>query len=470
MPPDWAFDAPLRDGGGNGGNGGWRSGRFSGSGGWSGGPGGWSGGPGGWPAGDRVSRALRLWLPVVISFLVQVPSVSFFVWRSEGPHGNFFPVVLAMLGPLALIGARRFPGPVVLINAVAAAALVLLRPDVGTPAVALIFAIILGIIRGARIWVYSSVGAAWLATVAVASVLGIGVHPARIAFTTLGLGIAMAIGEGLRTRRERFREYRKAQEARRMTAEQRERMRIARELHDVLAHSLSQINVQAGVGLHLIDTQPEKAAEALANIKGASKNALDEVRTVLGILRSDPADDPHDAHDADNAPDSPASGAGRRSAAPLRPEPDLSRLPALAESFRDHGLSITLVISLEGAPPAPAATQLALYRICQEALTNVLRHANASTASVYLGVENGSYLLTVTDDGTSVTANRAVEPGGGLLGMRERAELLGGTLRTARGDNGGFQVEARIPLAIPDRCGSGSGTGAGAGTGEGGTA
>lgn len=398
--------------------------------------GGWPGNRGGGP-GTGVPRPLRLWLPVVISFLVQVPAVSFMVGRSHDVPGGYFPVVLAMIGPLALIGARRFPGPVVAVTAVAAAALLLLRPDIGVPHVALIFAIVLGIIRGARVWVYSSVGATWVATIAAAIAFDVTVHPFRIVSTTFGLAVAMAIGEVLRARRERFRAFRKAADEQRLTVEQRERMRIARELHDVLAHSLSQINVQAGVGLHLIDSQPDKAAEALANIKGASKNALDEVRTVLGILRSDPAeDDP--AGDIDDA---------RGKSAPLRPEPDLSSLPALVESFRSHGLEVLFVSALEGEPAPPAATQLALYRICQEALTNVLRHANANAASVFLGVDHGDYLLTVTDDGTSVPPGRAVHAGSGLLGMRERAELLGGTLQVTRPDNGGFQVAARIPRA-----------------------
>lgn len=398
----------------------------------------WPGNRGGGP-GAGIPRPLRLWLPVVISFLVQVPAVSFMVARSHDVPGGYFPVVLAMIGPVALIGARRFPGPVVAVTAVAAATLLLLRPDIGAPHVALIFAIVLGIIRGARVWVYSSVGATWVATIAAAIMFDVTVHPFRIVSTTFGLAVAMAIGEALRARRERYRAFRKAADEQRLTVEQRERMRIARELHDLLAHSLSQINVQAGVGLHLIDSQPEKAAEALANIKGASKNALDEVRTVLGILRSDPADD-DPAGDIDAAGDA-APGKG----APLRPGPDLSSLPALVESFRSHGLEVTFVSTLEGEPAPPAATQLALYRICQEALTNVLRHANANAASVYLGVVHGDYLLTVTDDGTSVPPGRTVHAGSGLLGMRERAELLGGTLQLTRPDNGGFQVEARIP-------------------------
>jgi signal transduction histidine kinase len=407
-----------------------------------------------------MPQRARLWLPVVISLLIQVPPTAFQLWRGRSQGGRFgdnpfVPIdngpfggelfdeaghgagaglvvlLLAFVGPLALIAARRFPGPVAAICALAAAAPILLAPTVVTPFAALAFAVVLGIVRGARIWVYASVALAWVGTIALAGAFGITFNPFRVAGTTLVLVVFMGIGEALRRRRDRILEYQRTSDARRMTAEQRERVRIARELHDVLAHSLSQINVQAGVGLHLIDSQPAKAAEALANIKSASKNALDEVRTVLGILRSDPAE----------------GGAGGNGA-PLTPEPDLAGLPALIESFQAQGLDVTYINALEAPTAAPAATQLALYRVCQEALTNVLRHAEARGASVYLGVDRAAYLLTVTDDGTAMASGRSIEPGAGLLGMRERAELLGGSLRTVRAVNGGFRVEARIPLTV----------------------
>src|SRR5690606_921648 len=121
-------------------------------------------------------------------------------------------------------------------------------------------------------------------------------HPPRIAATTLGLLFVTALGEAARGRRERLRMHRETLERRRRSAAEEERLRIARELHDVLAHSLSQINVQAGVGLHLAEAQPERAAEALASIKAASKSAVDEVRAVLGILRSEGEDAPRAPH------------------------------------------------------------------------------------------------------------------------------------------------------------------------------
>ncbi|MFC5929035.1 sensor histidine kinase [Cryobacterium melibiosiphilum] len=447
--------------------------------------GGWGSGWGareGGPPND-ARRARRLWFPVLFSFLVQVPLVALLTWpgrqtddhfgdmpmvhgaESGGAAGGFdasrggfsdgiagalfgdrpglqlgswlVAVMLAFIGPLALIGARRFPGPVVAVAAAAVGALVLLRPDLGVPPIALAVAIVLGIVRGARVWVYASVATAWVATIALAALFELDLPPLRIMAATLGLAVVMAAGEGIRNRRERFRDLRRTAAARQQTAEQRERVRIARELHDVLAHSLSQINVQAGVGLHLIDSQPERAAEALASIKSTSKNALEEVRTVLGILRSTP-----DGSTPDDG------------GAPLAPQPDLAGLPALIESFTRQGLAVEFAAApaLTGASP-PAATQLALYRIVQEALTNVLRHARAATVRVELGCDATGYRLTVTDDGSLAPGAGPLLPGGGLLGMRERAELLGGSLHVHRvpvGQGGGVRVEAMIPV-LPRR-------------------
>jgi signal transduction histidine kinase len=199
---------------------------------------------------------------------------------------------------------------------------------------------------------------------------------------------------------------------------QAERVRIARELHDVLAHSLSQINVQASVGLHLLEKQPEKAADALASIKETSKTALDEVRSVLGILRGE-------------------AGAN----APLVPEPDLSRLEGLAASVTAQGIEVHLENALDDVPQR---TQLALYRIVQESLTNVVRHANATTVRVELVETDTNYVVTIQDNGSGAVSGSV--DGRGLLGMHERAELLGGTLDAAT-SGGGFRVRATIPKA-----------------------
>ncbi len=373
------------------------------------------------PRGPRMSARGRLLLPVIISLFLQLPSPIFWLIR-EGPGGGrVVSLALAIVGPLVLLAARRYPGPVVLVvSLLACADFFVSDPIPGPPYFALAFAIVGALVRRARLWAWLSVGLIWAATVAIGLAAGQVWHPARVALTTLGLLVVFGIGEMMRTRREVFAELRRRRAERQQSEVQAERVRIARELHDVLAHSLSQINVQAGVGLHLMGRQPEKAAEALENIKETSKTALDEVRSVLGVLRS---------------------GNGSVDA-PLLPEPDLTRLATLVGSMSAHGLAV----SLEGvAPDAPQAVQLALYRIAQESLTNVARHAEATRAVVRLGDDGGAALLSVDDDGRGLDPAVPTE-GRGLLGMRERAELLGGTLTVSRSELGGTRIEARIPL------------------------
>jgi signal transduction histidine kinase len=374
----------------------------------------------GGPPGFRPSARARLLFPVVVSLLVQLPAALYwFVHLQNRTLLGLASVGLAIVGPLALLAARRFPGPVVAFVTVAACLDFLIAdPRDGPPYVALAFAIVGAIVHGARIWAWISVGVCWTATLAAGIILGLDWHPARIAVTTLGILIVFGIGEGMRTRREHFEEYRRTLAQRKLTEVQAERVRIARELHDVLAHSLSQINVQAGVGLHLMDKQPEKAAEALASIKETSKTALDEVRSVLGVLRAENGD-----------PD-----------APLVPEPDLSRLPGLAASVTSQGVEVQLANRVDDAPQA---VQLAVYRIVQESLTNVVRHAGATRATVDVRVEQGHYVITIADDGSGLPD--AAGGGRGLLGMQERAELLGGTLELGRSPLGGVLVTARIP-------------------------
>jgi signal transduction histidine kinase len=377
----------------------------------------------------RRQRRFRLLFPVVFSLIVQLPSVAFTVNPQRRPEllnlstiQFWVAVAVTIVGPLALLARRRFPGPVVAFVAMAAAAdLFVLGPNNAAIYVSLAFAIVSALVHDARVWAWSSVGLAWILSLAGSIVFGVDWSPFRIASTTLGILIVFGIGESARTRAERVAQITRIRSQRRQSEVQAERVRIARELHDVLAHSLSQINVQAGVGLHLMDSQPDKARDALASIKETSKSALDEVRSVLGILRAD-------------------SEAGEE--APLVPESDLSRLEWLAASVSTQGIEVTVA----GHPQSvPQATQLAMFRIVQESLTNVVRHAHASTAAVELGEKDGFYEVSVTDNGT-VPAPAGETEGRGLLGMRERAALLGGTLDAGPVAGGGFRVTARIPV------------------------
>lgn len=388
------------------------------------GPGsGWRGAYGYGPRGPFLPVKARLWLPVIVSLVLQLALVAAeLTGTPRAPAQAALAVGLAVLGPAALVAARRFPAPAVVAVAAVAVGTVLMFPGAlfGYPALA--FALPLAVVRGARRWALGSLLAGWLTAFVGGSLLGLPWDPGHVVVVTLVLLFVLGLGESTRTRRARFAELRGMQTRRRVDAAQQERVRIARELHDVLAHSLSSINVQAGVGLHLLESQPEKAGEALASIKATSKQALDEVRSVLGILRSDDSD---------------------ASSAPLVPEADLGRLPGLVESSRSATLDVHLDDRHTTVPSAGA--QLALYRIAQESLTNIVRHSSATLARLELGENDADFVLRIEDNGQGVAADIGEVAGKGLLGMRERAELLGGRLEAGNRDGGGFVIMATIP-------------------------
>ncbi|MCS5716117.1 histidine kinase [Herbiconiux sp. CPCC 205716] len=409
-----------------------------------------------WEPRFRFSGRAALWLPVIVSFVVQVPTTLWLarVGRAfEGSAGDGAAgeeswrfaarLGLAIVGPVALVFARRFPGPVVAVVASAAGAYTLVvAGGAAPPYVALAFAIVGAVVRGARRWAIGAVAVGWVVTIGLGIALGVPWQAAPVTAVTLALVLLVVVGESIRNRRARYDELRRRAAERRQSAAQAERVRIARELHDVLAHSLSQINVQAGVGLHLIDRDPEQGRAALANIKAASKTALDEVRSVLGVLRDDGA-----------------------AGAPLVPEPGLAQLPALVDGVREQGVAVTLELRLPDAVSPSRPVQLAAYRIVQESLTNALRHSGGGAARVGVGVEGRMLVLTIEDDDgapgptstpgpnlapipTQPGVGSGSRPGGGrgIEGMRERAHLLGGRFAAGPTAAGGFRVRAELPL------------------------
>ncbi|GGI47822.1 signal transduction histidine kinase [Agromyces flavus] len=378
----------------------------------------WDGPPhwDGRPERFRPSPTFTLLAPVVVCLLVQVPAaIGIAAWLHVGWAAGLGQVALAAAGPLALLGSRRAPGPTVAVVSALALVDLLSGPDVGPPYLALAFAIVLAVARGALVWAVVSVVAAWVAALSLGSTLGVSWHPFRIALTTALLAACFGIGAFVRVRRERAAAYRAEAVRRRRTAEERERVRIARELHDVIGHALSQINVQASVGLHLMERDPGQARTALEHIKTTSKTALEEVRSVLGVIRGD----------AD---------------APLAPLAELAELPRLAEGLRSPGFEVELVDRIEDPPGR--AVQFAAYRIAQEALTNVVRHAGATKAAVTVQRLGDELRLTVDDDGHGL---QGAEEGSGILGMRERAALLGGSVELDRSPRGGTRLTARLP-------------------------
>jgi len=222
------------------------------------------------------------------------------------------------------------------------------------------------------------------------------------------------------------------QEAQRRVAD--ERLRIARELHDAVAHTMATIAVQAAAAQQLLGERPDEAAESLKAIRAAGKDGLRELRAILDVLRSA----------ADSATDSNGAAAAGESADPTQPAPGLSRLDALAAGVTGAGLPVTVHVT--GAPrDLPAVTGLSAFRIIQEALTNTLRHAGPATATVSVDYGAGALRVEVTDTGRGPDGP-AGGPGHGLRGMRERAAVAGGTLETGPLPHGGFRVAASLPL------------------------
>ncbi|MFJ7148104.1 sensor histidine kinase [Streptomyces sp. NPDC100445] len=229
-----------------------------------------------------------------------------------------------------------------------------------------------------------------------------------------------AVVQAIRDRAERA-ERTREEEARRRVAE--ERLRIARDLHDVVAHHIALVNVQAGVAAHVMDRRPDQAKEALAHVREAGRSALNELRATVGLLRQ--SGDPE---------------------APTEPAPGLDRLEDLLATFRSAGLPVR-AIGADRAAGLPAAVDLAAYRIVQEALTNVRKHAGPGAGAEVSFVRAGPDVeVTVLDDGPGQPGAPADGGGHGLIGMRERVTALGGTLTTGPRPGGGFRVHAILPV------------------------
>jgi signal transduction histidine kinase len=250
--------------------------------------------------------------------------------------------------------------------------------------------------------------------------------PGLLSFIAASLLVVFGLGEGVRVRRQRAAEAERsrAEEAKRLASE--ERLRIAQELHDVLAHNISLINVQASVALRVNQQLPEQARTALTAIKDASREGLGELRTVLDVLRQ--TEDP--------------------TAAPGWPAPGLAQVQELVEGAKLAGLDAG--VEVEGEPfPLPASVDLAAYRIAQEALTNVIRHAQAMAVRVHVVYGPDELQIRIEDDGGGPQTRGEGSRSTGLSGMRERAAALGGKLEAGPRAGGGFEVSARLPLGLP---------------------
>ncbi|MFE3249511.1 sensor histidine kinase [Streptomyces sp. NPDC059209] len=379
------------------------------------------------PGGGAGASRLPWFSSLVLAVFVTVGTGFAARAQPDREQLDAFARVLLLAGPVLLVLRHRHP--VLCVYGVALSAALYLGggypfgPIFLTVAVACFAAIVSGH-RAAAWW---AIGLLWASHLLVGHLLYRHLPPSGDAAAPWGpevgvaaWAVAVLVGSELvRVRREQWihaRAERAAAEARRADEE---RLRIARELHDVLAHSISVINVQAGVGLALLDSDPEQARTALTTIKAASKEALGEVRQVLDTLRT--------------------SGA-----APRAPAPGLDRLPELVEQAAAAGLTVGTETRGDRVALSPGA-DLAAFRIVQEALTNVVRHSGSRTAHVQVGYGAGVLTLRVDDEGPA-TGDEAGGSGNGLVGMRERAAALGGTIEAGPRPDGGFRVEAVLPL------------------------
>jgi signal transduction histidine kinase len=333
---------------------------------------------------------------------------------------------LLLLGPALLLLRRRLPGTVVHATALVCLGYLAGGYPYGPFVLSFLVAFASAAVRGDRRAAWSAAVLLYGGHLVIAHLLyrdlpppGDGPAPWwpewAVAAWLLAFGAAVQLARVRREGIERARRERAGAEARRAGEE---RLRIAREVHDVVAHSLSVITVQAGVGLELLDADPEQARAALTAVRDTGRQALGEVRQVLDALR-DPG------------------------AAPRAPAPGLDRLPELVRHAGAAGLRVTTT-SGGTARPLPPAADLAAFRVVQEALTNVVRHSAARAATVRLDHRPGLLHVRVDDDGPPLAPSAG--PGNGLTGMRERAAALGGTVEAGPRPGGGFRVDAVLPL------------------------
>jgi signal transduction histidine kinase len=347
-------------------------------------------------------------------------------WHT-GHSASALAYILLAVGGLSLIVRRRYPVPVLAVTLITA--LWAGEQNAAVVWFALIVAFFTAVLARKRVAAIASLVIGYVASVWPPWLIGQPGH-ATAGFAiglAAGLMFLLSVAEVIRIRNQRAAALKRGREEERRRRASEERMRMARDLHDVVAHNISVINVQANTALHLMDRQPERARSALVTINDVSKQALVELRSVLGVLR-----------DVDES-------------APRAPAPGLARLGDLVDNAAAAGLTVRTEQDGQQVP-LPADVDLAAYRILQEALTNSARHSGGRRATVHLGYGDGALEIDVRDDGpprprgTGPPGGAGNGSGNGIAGMTERAAALGGTLAAGPRPEGGFEVRARLPL------------------------
>lgn len=331
-------------------------------------------------------------------------------------------VLLLLAGPAALVFRNVYPVPVLGLVFVTTVTYGISDYPRGPMFLALFFASMKAVMRGHRIAFFATLVGIYVSFLWGPVLVGTG-HPHSLG-EILGLGawlLFLGVGtEFLRSKRAEAIEMARTrrEESRRQRSE--ERLRIARDLHDVLAHNISLINVQAGVALHLMDERPEQARTALSAIKDASNEALGELRSVLDVLRLG------------------------EEGAPRRPTSGLAHIDELIARTEAAGIEVTKNVT--GTPRAlPLDVDVAAFRIVQESLTNVARHAGDARVTIEIAYGDVELIVQIDDDGEGA-ATPTAGGGNGVPGMKERAASLGGELGAGPRAGGGFRVSAVLPV------------------------
>lgn len=363
-----------------------------------------------------------------------------------------FGMVLVALIVVPVAYRRRAPLIVVAINVAATVPLLVLNyPDSSAGLASLIVLYTVAAYCKRR---DALIALAWVAVVIVpVLVAGVVVHSEQLPISSfianiIIFGTAWLIGDSVRNRRIvveelKFRaetaERQRADEARQAVLD--ERARIAREMHDIVAHGMSVMIVQAGAARRVLDKHPEQAAEAMANIEQTGREAMVEMRRLLGVLR----DGGVEAEIAAGQTSSEDAPARRRDDAPLAPQPGLAAVPALVRQWTAAGLDVAYHVEGD-LPELPSGLDVSAYRLIQEALTNTSKHAGPARATVTLKRTPTGLDITVADDGRGASAAAGSGTGHGLIGMKERVTLFGGTVAAGPGQSGGYVVHAVLPL------------------------
>lgn len=383
---------------------------------------------------ERVRDQLRhpaVWLIPLVVAAIQLAGTAGPRHRvAIDPHWvplNWFGYLLLIAGPVALFLRTLYPYTVLLVVLAITVVYQAAGFRHGPVFVALVVAFLTAATVGPRWRTYPLPFLGWAALVWLIPLVRGEASPPLVVSTGIGawLLVLLAAAEGIRQRRAVLdaRRQRKAAMAREARSEQERRataarLSIARELHDVLAHSLSMINVQSSVALELLDEHPERAGPALAAIKEASRQGISDVHSLVTALRTE--------------------------AQPTAPTPGIADLDGLVGTARTTGLAVTTAV--HGEPrPLPSVIDVAAARIVQESLTNVVRHSTAENAEVTVTYGDGSLDVTVDNDGRPLNSSPS-SGGSGITGMRERARALGGDLSVRRQPGGGFSVRATLPI------------------------